>query len=205
MFPSSLSQSFWDFSTVGAFLSLYWPYSVNLSRINGREPDQSHNTWLFSVYRASGKPLLCRAVCPCLLSHTCRELISHLVMGTHGAYISLGPTTKLVRFFSCPTCLKCCLQRGGGILKSYYTGSQEETVWREHVEIQPSVSNVIASLQTHMLTERTCKSHVSASELQSSQQQSNSHCTETSNSWMQSGCQLGFRAPSELHWTLIST
>lgn len=95
--------------------------------------------------------------------------------------------------------------KGGGLLRSSYIGSQEETVWREHAGIQPSVSNVTASLCTCTLTEGPSESHVSASELRSSQQQSNSHCTETGNSWMQTECQFGFRALSELHWTGIST
>jgi len=76
---------------------------------------------------------------------------------------------------------------------------------REGFGIQPAVSNVMASVWTCMLTEGPSKSHVSASECRSSQQQSNSPCTKTSNSWMQSECQFGFRAPSELHWTWTLT
>lgn len=84
------------------------------------------------------------------------------------------------------------------VSQSSHVGSQEETSWREHFGIQPSVSNVMASLLNTYGTEGPSKPQVSAPELQSSQQQSNSYCMETSNSWMQSECQFEFRAPSEL-------
>lgn len=136
------------------------------------------------------------------------ELCSHFLISTHGALASLIPLvpdisqphyqTDTVVFLPCMSLMlsavgwryKIFLHREPG--RNWLEVALWDTIFSEECCDIP--------LNTHWL-----RDHFRHTCLLLSFSLPSSRATLTSSAWIQSECQFGFRAPSELHWTWIST